>query len=193
MNRSVRIAAYALLLGFGVLIIAATWTQAVAGPDYRDDPRNPRLTAWRTGRERGPIVTADDVLVAVSNPSDTESNLYVRSYPEGDLYAHTVGYTSVLFGTTGIERARTIDLQSDRDSTISGVLNGLLGGDPRPRGLRLTIDHALQRVAAEALGDQKGAVVALDPATGEVLAMVSTPGFDPNTLVGAPPVPQAMR
>jgi len=185
MNRSVRTAAYALLLGFGVLIIAATWTQAVAGPDYRDDPRNPRLTAWRTGRERGPIVTADDVLVAVSNPSDTESNLYVRSYPEGDLYAHTVGYTSVLFGTTGIERARTIDLQSDRDSTISGVLNGLLGGDPRPRGLRLTIDHALQRVAAEALGDQKGAVVAIDPTTGEVLAMVSTPGFDPNTLVGA--------
>lgn len=185
MNRSVRTAAYALLVCFGVLIIAVTWTQAVAGPDYRDDSRNPRLTAWRTGRERGPIVTADDVLVAVSNPSETESNLYVRSYPEGDLYAHTVGYTSVLFGTTGIERARTNDLQSDRDSTISGVLNGLLGGDPRPRGLRLTIDHTLQSVAAEALGDQKGAVVALDPTTGEVLAMVSTPGFDPNTLVGA--------
>ena len=185
MNRSVRTAAYALLMCFGVLIVATTWTQAVAGPDYRDDARNPRLTAWRTGRERGPIVTRDDVLVAVSNPSETDTNLYVRAYPEGDLYAHTVGYTSVLFGTTGVERARTADLQSDRDSTLSGVLNGLLGGDPRPRGLRLTLDHALQTVAEEALGDQRGSVVALDPTTGEVLAMVSTPSFDPNQLVSA--------
>lgn len=185
MNRSVRTAAYALLLCFGVLIVAATWTQAVAGPDYRDDSRNPRLTAWRTGRERGPIVTADDVLVAVSTSSETDANLYIRSYPEGDLYAHTVGYTSVLFGTTGIERARTADLQSDRDSTLSGVLNGLLGGDPRPRGVRLTLEHALQSVAAEALGDQRGSVVALDPETGEVLAMVSTPSFAPNQLVAA--------
>ena len=185
MNRSVRTAAYALLLCFGLLIVAVTWTQAIAGPDYRDDSRNPRLTAWRTGRERGPIVTADDVLVAVSTPSEADPNLYVRSYPEGALYAHTVGYTSVLFGTTGIERARATDLQSDRDSTISGVLNGLLGGDPRPRGLRLTLDHALQTVAADALGDQRGAVVVVDTDTGEVLTMVSTPGFDPNTLVGA--------
>lgn len=185
MNRSVRRAAYALLLCFALLVVAVTWTQAVAGPDYRDDSRNPRLTAWRTGRERGPIVTSDDVLVAVSNPSEADGNLYTRSYPQADLYAHTVGYTSVLFGTTGIEQAWASDLQSDRDSTISGVLNGLLGGDPRPRGLRLTLEHSLQSLAAEALGDQRGAVVALDPETGAVLAMVSTPGFDPNSLVGA--------
>ena len=130
MNSSVRRAAYVLIGGFFILVLVATWTQAIAGPDYRDDPRNPRLAAWRTGRERGPIVTADDVLVAVSTPSESEANLYVRSYPERDLYAHTVGYTSVLYGSTGIERVRASDLQSDRDSTISGVLNGLLGGDP---------------------------------------------------------------
>jgi peptidoglycan glycosyltransferase len=170
--------------GFFVLVLAATWTQAIAGPDYRDDPRNPRLAAWRTGRERGPIVTADDVLVAVSTPSASEANLYDRSYPEGDLYAHTVGYTSVLYGTTGIERVRASDLLSDRDSTISGVLNGLLGGDPRPRGVRLTLHHDLQRAAAEALGDQRGAVVALDPTTGAVLALVTSPRFDPNDLIG---------
>ncbi len=184
MNRSVRRAAYVLIAGFFVLVLAATWTQAVAGPDYRDDPRNPRLAAWITGRERGPIVTADDVLVAVSTPAETPANLFVRSYPEGGLYAHTVGYTSVLFGSTGIEDVRASDLLSDRDSTISGVLNALLGGDPRPRGVRLTLDHDLQTIAADALGDQRGAVVALDPATGAVLAMVTSPTFDPNTLVG---------
>jgi peptidoglycan glycosyltransferase len=65
------------------------------------------------------------------------------------------------------------------------VLNVLLGGDARARGLRLTIDHELQVAAAAALGDQRGAVVALDPATGAVLAMVSSPSFDPNSLIGS--------
>ncbi len=185
MNRSLRKTAYGLLAAFVVLLGSVVWIQAVQGADYRDDPRNPRLVAWRTGRERGPIVTADDVLVAISSPSGTGANTYQREYPEGPMYAHTVGYTSVLFGTTGIEKAWSSTLLSDRDATISGVLNALLGGDPRPRGLRLTIDHELQAAAAEALGDQKGAVVAIDPRTGAILALVSNPTFDPNSLVDA--------
>lgn len=184
MNQSLRATAYALLGSFVLLIASVTWIQAVQGPDYRDDPRNPRLVAFRTGRERGPIVSSDDVLLAVSTPSAEDPKLYDRSYPEGELYAHTVGYTSVLFGSRGIEATRADDLVSNRDSTISGVLEGLLGGDTRPRGIRLTLDHRLQTVAAEALGGQRGAVVALDPTTGAVLALVSTPSFDPNTLVG---------
>jgi peptidoglycan glycosyltransferase len=189
MNRSLRTTAYALLGAFVLLVGAVIWTQAIRGPEYRDDPRNPRLVASLIGRERGPIVTADDVLVAVSNPSEEDTRQFIRSYPEGELYAHTVGYVSVLFGSRGIERVRSGDLVSDRDSTISGVLNGLLGGDPRPRGLRLTIDHELQTVAAEALGGQKGSVVAIDPMTGEILAMVSIPSFDPNSLIGADAAP----
>lgn len=184
MNRSLRASAYAILAAFLVLVGAVVWIQAIKGPEYRDDPRNPRLVAWRTGRERGPIVTADDVLVAVSTTSADDPTLYERSYPATDLYAHVVGYTSVLFGSTGIEETRETELVSDRDSTLSGVLNGLLGGDLRPRGLRLTIDHDLQVAAAAALGDQKGAIVAIDPRTGAILASVSFPRFDPNTLVG---------
>jgi penicillin-binding protein A len=190
MNRSLRTAAYALLGAFLVLVGAVVWIQVVKGPEYRDDPRNPRLVAWRTGRERGPIVTADDVLLAESTPAQEDAQLFHRIYPKEDLYAHTVGYTSVLFGSTGIESARADDLVSDRDATISGVLNGLLGGDPRPRGLRLTIDDALQTAAAEALGDQRGSVVAIDPTTGAILAMVTNPRFDPNSLVGPDAGPQ---
>ena len=193
MNRSVRTSAYALLTSFLLLVGAVTWIQAVGASEYKDDPRNPRVVAWRPGRERGPIVTSDDVVVAISRPS-TEPGQFSRTYPEGDLYAHTVGYTSVLFGSTGIERERASDLVSDRDSTISGVLNALLGGDPRPRGLRLTLEHTLQTVATDALEGQRGAVVAMDPTTGAILAMVSIPGFDPNTLVGldAAPVGDAL-
>ena len=184
MNVSLRRAAYAMFLAFVVLVGAVTYIQVVRGAEYKNDPRNARVVAARTGRERGPILTADEVVLAASTPSSVDPKLYVRSYPEGDLYAHTVGYTSVLFGSTGLESAWSQQLVSDRDSTVSGVLNGLLGGDTRPRGLRLTIDHDLQQVAAEALGNQKGAVVALDPRTGAVLAMVSYPSFDPNTLTG---------
>lgn len=185
MNRPLRTATYTLLGGFMILVAAVTWIQAINASEYRDDPRNPRYVAAITGRERGPILTTDGTVIAVSTPSPDDPKLFVRSYPEEGLYAHTVGYTSVLFGSTGIEKARSEDLVSDRDATISGVLNGLLGGDTRPRGIRLSLDHRIQAAAFEALGGQAGSVVALDPTTGEVLALVSFPTFDPNSLVGS--------
>jgi peptidoglycan glycosyltransferase len=183
-NGPLRRAAWAILAAFLVLALTATWVQAVAAPRYRDDPRNPRLVAWRVGKERGAIVTADDVVAARSDPDPEDPQVFRRSYPEGDLYAHTVGFASVLFGARGLEQERSGDLVSDRDSTISGVLNALLGGDPRPRGLRLTLEHDLQEAAETALDGQSGAILAIDPATGEILASVSTPGFDPNELIG---------
>jgi penicillin-binding protein A len=185
MNGPIRQVAMAVFVAFALVIASATYVQAVRGPEYRDDPRNGRLIAGRTGRERGTIITADGVVVAESVPSRDDSRLFTRHYPEGELYGHIVGYTSLLFGTIGLERERSGVLVSNRDATISGVLRALLGGDLRPRGIRLTIDDALQRVAAEALGEQRGAVVALDPDTGAILAMVSRPGYDPNTLLGA--------
>jgi peptidoglycan glycosyltransferase len=183
-NVPLRRAAYAILAAFVALIVSVTYIQAVKGPELRDDPRNPRVVAWRTGRQRGPILSADGTTLARSSPSADDPKLYRRHYPEGDLYAHTVGYTSVLFGSRGVENTRSTDLVSNRDSTISGVLNGLLGGDTNPRGVRLSLDHALQAIAAAALGDQNGSVVAIDPSTGAVLAMVTYPRFDPNSLIG---------
>lgn len=185
MNAPIRRVAFTIVTVFALLALSATYLQAIAGPSYREDPRNARLIAWRTGRERGVIVTKDAVVVARSDPAVEDPKLFLRTYPQGATYSHTVGFTSVLFGARGLEAARSINLVSDRDSTISGVLNALLGGDPRPRGLRLTLDHELQSLAVDLLGDQRGAIVALDPASGAVLAMASTPGFDPNTLVGA--------
>ena len=184
MNAPLRKMAWAILIGFAVLILATTWIQAVAGPGYRDDPRNPRLVAWRVGRERGAITTANAVVTARSDPNPRDPQTFARVYPPLDRYAHTVGYVSVLFGSRGLERVREDDLVSHRDSTISGILNALLGGDPRPRGLRLTIDDQLQQAAVEALEGQLGSIIAIDPTTGAVLASVSTPGFDPNLLVG---------
>jgi penicillin-binding protein A len=189
MNGPIRHLATALFVAFAVLVGAVSYRQVVAADDYRDDPRNLRVAAGLTGRERGLIITADGEIVAESEANPDDPLGFRRSYPYRDLYSHVVGYATLLFGSTGLEDTHSADLVSDRDATISGVINALLGGDLRPSGLRLTIDHGLQTAAREALGDQRGAVVALDPATGAVLAMVSTPGFDPNELLGPDAAP----
>jgi len=183
-NRPIRILAGASFSLFAVLVAAVTYHQVIVGPEYRDDPRNVRVATSQTGRERGVIITADGVVVAESVADPADPLVFSRTYPEGALYGHTVGYTTLLFGSQGIESTHSGDLISNRDATISGLLSAIFGGDVRPRGLRLTIEHELQTVARETLGDQRGAIVALDPSTGAILAMVSTPGFDPNTLTG---------
>jgi len=194
MNGPIRHVAAALFIGMAALVVGVSWLQVIQAPEYRDDPRNARVVTAQAGRERGTIITSDGVVVATSEADPGDPQVFRRLYPEGGEYAHVVGYSTALFGNTGLEASRSSVLVSDRDSTISGVLNAVLGGDLRPRGLRLTLNHELQTAARDALAGQKGAVVALDPATGAVLVMVSNPTFDPNTLVGidAAPVGDAL-
>lgn len=184
MNPPIRRLALLMFLSFALLVAATTYQQLIAGPDYRDDPRNLRVAATRLGRERGTIITRDGAVVAESIQDKDDPTVFQRSYPYGELYAHIVGYDSLLFGTTGLEATRGDDLTSYRDATISGVLSALFGDDLRPKGLRLTIDNNLQQIASDALGEQRGAVIAIDPATGAILALVSKPSFDPNALIG---------
>jgi len=164
-----------------------TYQQAVAGPGYRDDVRNPRALADRATRERGPIITADGTVVAFSETGPDGDGALTRVYPEQSLYAHAVGYASSYFGDTGLEARYADDLRSGDDGSLTSALFSWLGGDLRPHQLQLTIRDDLQRAAAAALGEQHGAVVALDPATGAVLALVVNPTFDPNVLASGAP------
>lgn len=184
MNGPIRRLALGLFIGMFVLLGAVTWVQAVQAETYRSDPRNARQAIAQAGKERGLIVTADGTVVAESVPDEEDPRLFNRVYPEGSLYAHTVGYTSSIVGDGGLERAYVDELRSRRDLTLSDIVTAILGRDLRPRSLRLTLDDRLQRAASEALGDRAGAVVALDPATGAVLAAVSKPSFDPTSLEG---------
>src|SRR5690606_18588367 len=118
-------------------------------------------------------------------PSEEDPRRFVRRYPEGPVFAHTVGYTSATVGDGGLEAAYVDELRSRRDLTFSDLVSAILGRDLRPRSIRVTLDRDLQLAAYEALGDRQGAVVALDPATGAVLAMVSRPSFDPTVLEGS--------
>lgn len=185
MNGPIRRLAVGLFLCMAVLLGAVTWIQGVRADTYRSDPRNARQAIAQAGKERGLIVSAEGEILAESVPEEEDPRRFTRSYPDGPLFAHTVGYTSATVGDGGLEAAYVDELRSRRDLTFSDLVTAILGRDLRPRSIRTTIHRNLQGIAFEALGEREGAVVALDPRTGAVLAMVSRPSFDPALLQGA--------
>jgi peptidoglycan glycosyltransferase len=184
MNRPLRSLAAVLFTAFAILAAGATYSQVLAGPGYRDDDRNTRAVLDEARRERGAILSADGVLLAESTSDPSDPRAFRRQYPEGAAYAHVVGVAATLLADRGLEAELAETLESGRNATISGLLSALAGDDLRARSVRLTIDNRLQQVAVAALEGQKGAVVAVNPTTGAVLAMVSAPAFDPNGLIG---------
>ena len=184
MNGPMRRVALALFIAFLLLALDVTYWQIIAADRLRQDPQNSRVLLTRSSRERGQIISSDTAVLARSVPDPSDPRHYVREYPYTSLYAHTVGFSSLLFGDSGIEASYVTVLTSGRDLTVSGIINALLGEDLRARSLQLTLNHRLQGTAARALGNRQGAVVAIEPASGQVLAMVSSPAFDPNSLVG---------
>ena len=193
MNGPTRRLALVLFAGFGVLLFAASWFQVIGADRYRADPRNVRSTITLTEKERGLIVGGDGTVLARSDPVPDTPQAYARSYPEGPLFAHTVGYTTFLVGEIGLESAYATQLRSRQDLTISDLLAGLFGRDLRPLNVQTTLQPVIQRAAYAALGNQRGAVVAIDPRTGAVLGYVTNPTFDPNTLLGSDAVQVRQR
>ncbi|WP_434081316.1 penicillin-binding transpeptidase domain-containing protein [Sanguibacter sp. Z1732] len=180
MNTPLRRLSVVVLVMFLALMGGATWVQYGQAGDLNDDPRNVRTVYRDYGRDRGPIVVAGNE-VAHSTPVDTPFG-FQRVYSDGPLYAHATGYFS-MFQMTGIERASSSVLSGTDDSLLWSRIRSLFTGSQQQGGsVELTLDPAAQEAARDALGDQQGAVVALDPRTGAILAMVSTPSFDPNDL-----------
>jgi len=175
-----RLAVVAFML-FATLLASTTWTQFVDAGRLNADGRNTRTLLAELGRERGPIVVAGEG-VATSVEVDDVYN-FQRQYPVGPLYAHSTGFYSVYFGASGIEQALGEVLSGTADQLFYRRVGDILTGkEPQGATVELTLDPAVQQAAAEALGNQRGAVVALDPRSGEILAMVSSPTYDPNAL-----------
>ncbi len=185
MNGPVRRLSIGIFACFFALLLGVTWIQVIHADALKADSRNLRPALADRGKERGLIVTIDGTVVArsVEDPEDPRS--FVREYPEGEAFAHVVGYNSFLIGSSGLEGAYAQELRSKVDLTISDLVTVILGRDLRPESLETTLDADLQRVGFEALGGLKGGVFAIDPKTGAVLASVSSPSFDPESLLGA--------
>jgi peptidoglycan glycosyltransferase len=176
----------ACLLLFGLLIVNVNWVQVVKADDYRDDPRNSRVLLRTYERERGPIAVldADGKRQTVAESVRTDGPLeWLRTYPGGPTYAAVTGYYSLVYGRTGVERAQDEELSGDADEFfVRRVSDFVTGRSPKGGAVLLTLDPAAQQAAYDALEGNRGAVVALEPRTGAVLAMVSRPSYDPGRL-----------
>lgn len=184
MNNPIRRLAVLVTAMFCALFVASTWIQFVQADTLRDRPGNRRTLLATYAQERGAVLVQGEP-AAVSAPTDDDFK-YRRTYPRGDRYAHVTGYYSFVYGAGGgLEQAADDLLTGQSDQLFYRRLGDLVTGR-RSTGvsLELTIDPRAQAAAEEALGDQRGAVVALDPKTGAILAMVSHPSYDPNSLAG---------
>ena len=187
MNRPLRRVAAACVVLFALLMINANWVQVVKAGAYRDDPRNSRVLLRNYEQERGAIAVVQpdgSGRAAIAESVRTDGPLtWLRTYPGGRTYAHVTGYYSLIFGRTGLERSANEVLSGEDDRFfVRRLSDSITGREPQGGNIITTIDPAAQEVAYEALGDNRGAVVALDPRTGAVLAMVSRPSFDPALL-----------
>jgi penicillin-binding protein A len=182
-NTPVRRIALAVM-GMIVLLMAnLTYVQVVKAGDYRTDPRNQRVLLAEYSRQRGQISAAGQVLASSTETGDRLR--YQREYPDGPEYAPVTGYYSVLYSGSGIERAEDEVLNGNDDRLFARRLSDLITGrDPAGGNIVLTIDPAVQKAAYDALTAKgyAGSVVAIRPQTGQILAMVSTPSYDPNDL-----------
>ena len=181
MNAPLRKVAISVLVLFTLLILNINYIQVVRSDELREDGRNTRLLADEYSRERGAIVV-DGEPIALSVPTDDRLK-YLRQYPQAGLYAAVTGYYSVIYGATGIEKAENALLAGTDDRLFVRRISDLFTGrDPSGGDVVLTLDPAVQQAAMAGLEGQVGAVVALDPTTGAVLGLASTPTFDPNAL-----------
>ncbi|MDR0366876.1 MAG: penicillin-binding protein 2, partial [Bifidobacteriaceae bacterium] len=132
--------------------------------------------------DRGPIITVGGDVIARSEKTD-DDYAYQRIYPNGNLYAPVTGYVTVVGPASGMELFENEVLEGTADALFWTRMQDLFTGEvPTGGAVELTIDPAVQQAAWNALGDSRGAAVAMDAKTGELLAMVSKPTFDPNVL-----------
>ena len=157
-----------------------TYVQVWAAPSLKVNAANTRAVEEEMKIQRGLILSADGQQLATNVQ---QGQYYLRQYPFGDLTAPWLGYNNLKYGRAGVERVYNEELTGQ--AGLLGVTSSwsqILGQTPRGSDLKLTVRMDVQQAAAKALGNRTGAVVALNPKTGAILAMVSYPRYDPNKL-----------
>lgn len=181
MNSQLKKLSIALMACYLALFVRLNILQVVDAKEINAKPGNSRKIERDFNRPRGDIVTADGVLVAHSESTKNRFR-YQRVYPTDELFAHVVGAYSLMFGSDGVERQYNDELSGNTpEFKLQGFINPFVD-EPNVGTVGLTLRADVQRVAKEALGDREGSVVALDPRTGEILALWSFPTYNPNVI-----------
>ena len=185
MERRIRRLGIALVLLFTVVFAQLAYVQVFAADDIKNHSANfSRQLIAEYNVQRGKILTTDGLVLAESVPGPEGSRYrYERRYPHGDLYGYITGFYSRVYGRSALEQSMNSYLSGEApELAVSTFTDLFLGRAKRGANIFVTIDPNLQEVARTAMGANEGAVVAMDPGTGDILALYSTPGFDPNEL-----------
>lgn len=181
MNKPLGRVVIAMMVLFVLLIGNATYTQYVHADALKNNSHNSRVLLSEYDHPRGNIVAGSHNIA--SSKATNDSLKYLRTYADGPLYAPVTGFYSLVYGANGMEHAENDVLAGTDDRLALSRLSDLFTGrSPKGGNAVLTIDPRAQQAAYSAMAKQTGAVVALDPKTGAILAMVSTPSYDPNKL-----------
>ena len=180
MNRPIRRVAVVAALMFLALLVNASFLTVVRGDDLNANARNRRARDAEFAMNRGAILVGNTPVARTTATSSGRFE-YARSYSNGPLYAPVTGYYSYDFARTGLESSYNTQLSGTDDSQFfNRLMNTFTGAKPAGASLQTTINAKAQQAARDGLGDRTGAVVALDVKTGAVLAMVSTPSYEPR-------------
>lgn len=162
---------------FALLVANLTLIMVVQADHYQNMAGNNHTLMQESDTERGSISTYDGVVLAESQ--QTEDGSYERVYPAGDLASHVVGYYSTQYGTSGIEASENETLKGQQNyASWTDVINAAAGINTPGNDVRLTINSTIQQAAQDALEGETGAAVVMDPSTGAVLAMASSPTYN---------------
>ncbi|MFG3104572.1 peptidoglycan D,D-transpeptidase FtsI family protein [Streptomyces sp. NPDC048182] len=183
MNKTIRRASVFTLLLVFALLVRATWVQFYDGQALAEDKDNRRNAIATYAGPLGNIVVAGRPVTGSARTEDGDL-AYKRTYPDGERYAAVTGYASQAYAPTQLEGIYQ-DLLNGTDPRLKSVMDTVTGERAAPGNVLTTIDPAVQKAGMDALGDKKGAAVAIDPKTGRVLGVVSTPSYDPSSLTDA--------
>lgn len=180
MSKSIRRLTSFILIMFLTLFAFATGIQVFQADSLISDGRNVRVSYDSYKTLRGTILVESN---PIASSFEVDDNFrYQRQY-ESEVYSHLTGYFSLFQGSTGIEREMSNFLSGQSSAQFFDQINAVLSGTPiSGANVELTIDGDLQQEAWDALGNNKGSVIAIDPKSGEIKALVSKPGFDANLL-----------
>jgi peptidoglycan glycosyltransferase len=180
MNAQIRVVAAVFIFLFVLLTANTSYIILFQGKDLATAQGNTRALEAELNTRRGAIQTADGVILADSK--DTPKG-YERTYPQGSLASHIIGYSSHRYNKSGLEKEYNSYLLGIESATfVEDLIRKFKRPDKQGGSLTLTLESSLQKIAETQLAGKKGAVVAIDPATGAVLAMASSPSYDPNTI-----------
>jgi peptidoglycan glycosyltransferase len=182
-NRQIRRLGLAFLVLFLILFAQVNYLQVFAADRLANNPANHRLLLQEFDVQRGAILARDGRTVLATSVETTGDLRFLRTYPRGRLWGQETGYYAVQYGRSALEQAFNDYLAGRAEELLpQNLVDEILGRPKRGGTVVTTLDPQLQQVAQAQLADLPGAVVAMDPRTGEVLAMYANPNYDPNDL-----------